>query len=801
VISRWGFRGQELVNGVRFLLFLALSVVLPISTSAQRAEDVAAVPSQHGQLPVRDLFVMPRLPFYLQLAPSPDGRLMAYAVETIRIRGPKNVKDPSAVEERSTELWITNLASGKIETVCCEDAEAELPSWSPDGKYLAFYKVKRSAESTSVGGEIDELAVWDPETKTRREYLKDVLAPPIALTPPLWLADNKTLLIFTQPTVQVIEGKQSERQEKAGSHEAHPSGDPTVHVAMTPSFVSHDAAADSSADRELNMEYVVHHRRDVTSLDIVSGKFKLISKSIVPTAVLLSPDRKTLFYSTMKAQKRNTFYVVSDIHALNLATSQDRDIFLGATTYAGFIKLSCSPTGQFLAFPDVARSDISKDEQLTDFVLVDSAGGLPIRMRADFPDRLAAGDRAIWSKDGRWVSFLRGNSLETWDTQTAKQVSRISIGGKKLWDMISTRSDHTLEAAGTGYSIIVSVQDLESLQEGFWRIWPASHRTERLLEDDQTIPQTGPASYQELLPDGSQIFFVRQSAERPAELFEAESDMREIRQVTHLSSALDAATLGHTEVFRWLDNDGNDLKGVLLLPGSYESGRRYPLVVVVYPNPDTPAAWIHRFGMATAVNMQLLATRGYAVLLTGARISPNTRMLDVAKGVLPGIQKLIQVGIADPQRIGVMGQSDGGYATLALLVQSHIFRAAVVTSGWGNIINLESYEQGRRILRESNNFTATAWENRSVAIENSPYFYLDRVQTPILMTHGSMDLTVPESLSKEIFTALQDLGKEAVYVEYEGEGHVPVAYSLAHQIDLTNRIIDWWGRFLMQRDN
>ena len=798
MISCWGFRGQELVSGVRFLLLLALSMVVPISTSAQRTGDVPAVPPQHVQLSVRDLFVMPRLPFYLQFAPSSDGKWMSYTVETVKIRGPKNMKDPSAVEERSTELWITNLASGKIETVCCEDAEAELPSWSPDGKYLAFYKVKRSAESTSVGGEIDELAVWDLETKTTREYLKGVLAPPIALTPPLWLADNKTLLVFTQPTVQVIEAKQS---EQAGSREPSQSGDPTVRVAMTQSFMGHSALIDRSADRELDTEYVAHHLRDVTSLDIVSGKSRLISKSLVPTAVLLSPDRKTLFYSTMKTQKRNTFYVTSDIHALNLATSEDRNIFLGATTYAGFVKLSCSPTGQFLAFADVVRTDISKDEQLTDFVLVDSAGGPPIRMRADFPDHLAAGDRAVWSKEGRWVSFLRANSLETWDTETAKQVSRISVGGKKLWDMISTRSDQTPDAAGTEYSIIVSVQDLETLQEGFWRVWPASHKAQRLLEDDQTIPQTGPASYQELLPEGSQIFLVRQSAERPSELFEAESDMREIRQVTHLSSALDGATLGHTEVFRWLDNDGNGLKGVLLLPGNYQSGRRYPLVVVVYPNPDTPAAWIHRFGMATAVNMQLLATRGYAVLLTGARISPNTRMLDVPKGVLPGIQRLIEVGIADPQRIGVMGQSDGGYATLALLVQSHIFKAAVVTSGWGNIINLESYEQGRRILRESNNFTATAWENRSVAIENSPYFYLDRVQTPILMTHGSKDLTVPEALSEEIFAALQDLGKQAVYVEYEGEGHAPVAYSLAHQIDLTNRIIDWWDRFLMQRDN
>jgi dipeptidyl aminopeptidase/acylaminoacyl peptidase len=200
--------------------------------------------------------------------------------------------------------------------------------------------------------------------------------------------------------------------------------------------------------------------------------------------------------------------------------------------------------------------------------------------------------------------------------------------------------------------------------------------------------------------------------------------------------------------------------------------------------------------MPFAINAQLLATRGYAILLVGARVCPDTRMQDIFKSVLPGIHSVIESGIADPERIGVMGQSDGGYAALALLVQSKIFKAAVITSGYSNILTLESYDQGRSIMRESEDFTATAWHDRHIAIENSPYFYLNRVQTPTLMTHGGDDNSIPEASVKELFGAFQDLGKEAVFVEYEGEGHGPLYYSYEHQVDLSGRIVQWFDKYL-----
>ena len=108
-------------------------------------------------------------------------------------------------------------------------------------------------------------------------------------------------------------------------------------------------------------------------------------------------------------------------------------------------------------------------------------------------------------------------------------------------------------------------------------------------------------------------------------------------------------------------------------------------------------------------------------------------MADLAKAVLPGINKAVEIGIADPDRIGVMGHSYGGYSTMCLLVQSSRFKAAVVSGGFGDLFgNYGGMERhggafGTSIMEQGQGrMTGTPWEVRDQYIENSPIFYLDK---------------------------------------------------------------------------
>jgi len=259
-------------------------------------------------------------------------------------------------------------------------------------------------------------------------------------------------------------------------------------------------------------------------------------------------------------------------------------------------------------------------------------------------------------------------------------------------------------------------------------------------------------------------------------------------------------------LIEWRSLDGDLLHGALLLPSNYEEGKRYPLIVWVYGG-STGSDHLSHFGLADGApfNLQLLATRGYAVLFPDAPQHLGTPMVDLAKAVLPGVDKVIEMGIADANRLGVIGHSYGGYSALSLIVLTKRFKAAVVESGTGNLLGeygelgkdgtafgISIAELGKGLMG------GTPWEFRERYIENSPLFFLDRVDTPVLLVHGGEDTTVGPFLADEVFVGLRRLGKEVEYAKYLGEGHSPVYWGYKNQADLCNRILSWFGKYLKE---
>ena len=174
-------------------------------------------------------------------------------------------------------------------------------------------------------------------------------------------------------------------------------------------------------------------------------------------------------------------------------------------------------------------------------------------------------------------------------------------------------------------------------------------------------------------------------------------------------------------------------------------------------------------------------------------------MTDLGKSILPGVDKLIELGIADPDRLGVMGHSYGGYGVLSLLVHTQRFKAAVTLApGYVDRIthygNLWSDGSSIYTIQLEAELGGTPWERREKYIENSPIFYLDKVQTPLLIIQGTRDPAAPELTSDGLFVGLRRLGKKVEYAKYEGEGHVIQGY--ANQVDYLNRIIAWFDKYL-----
>jgi dipeptidyl aminopeptidase/acylaminoacyl peptidase len=355
-----------------------------------------------------------------------------------------------------------------------------------------------------------------------------------------------------------------------------------------------------------------------------------------------------------------------------------------------------------------------------------------------------------------------------------------------------------------GRSTVVVVRDEATKRVGFDRVDLRSGGRTRLLEEAKYYGNS------EALPfvlrgsvGGAQVVYVAEDAAHPPDLWVAPSDFRGPRRVTRLNPQLERYRFGASRVVEWRGTDGEVLRGALLLPSDYREGRRYPLIVKVYAG-DRLSGEVDRFGAAPVVeSLQLLATRGYAVLLPDAPVHPGRVARDLVKAVVPGVDKVVELGIADPERLGVMGHSFGGYSVGALITQTTRFRAAVASAGVydpisvygqmgrdGDAFGVGWCEEGQFHMG------GPPWEFTLRYVENSPILHLDRVQTPVLIVHGALDNVCPVAQADELFVGLRRLGKEAVYARYEGEGHWQGTWGHANAVDYWDRVLGWFDEHI-----
>lgn len=263
--------------------------------------------------------------------------------------------------------------------------------------------------------------------------------------------------------------------------------------------------------------------------------------------------------------------------------------------------------------------------------------------------------------------------------------------------------------------------------------------------------------------------------------------------------------------------DGDTLKAIVILPVGYQSGKRYPLVVSVYAGfvvTDTmlPSSPLFEKYFISSENVHLLPAHGYALLIPSMPLAADGQAsdpwIDLPKGVMAAVDQAIAAGIADPARLGVMGHSYGGYSAYALVTYTHRFKAAVASAGLANLVSLygsffvplryDSYAHEdlfQAALSESGQtrMGAPPWQDLWRYLRNSPIYYVDRVETPLMIIQGDMDF-VPMQQGEEFFTALYRQGKEATFVRYWGEAHV--ISSPANIRDLWRRLYAWFDRHL-----
>jgi dipeptidyl aminopeptidase/acylaminoacyl peptidase len=295
-----------------------------------------------------------------------------------------------------------------------------------------------------------------------------------------------------------------------------------------------------------------------------------------------------------------------------------------------------------------------------------------------------------------------------------------------------------------------------------------------------------------LTRDGRRFVGSVSDGDRPNELFVADAAFGGFRQLTDLNPWLAERTLPKSELVKYRDADGEELYGVLRYPVDYVSGQTYPTVFEIYET---------FFDNGFNARAAFLTNHGYAVFHPSVHLVVGRPGESWVKGVTAAANKLIDMGIADPDRLGVHGTSYGGYATVLLITQTDRFKAAVNVSGKVDMISFytDSPRLGVRNIHAPENsqdrIGGTLWEFPERYLEHSAVMRADRITTPLLNITGDQDPNVPASQSREIYYALRRLGKEVEWVRYVNGAHRP-ANSVEESIDFENRILAWYDTYL-----
>jgi dipeptidyl aminopeptidase/acylaminoacyl peptidase len=402
-----------------------------------------------------------------------------------------------------------------------------------------------------------------------------------------------------------------------------------------------------------------------------------------------------------------------------------------------------------------------------------------------------------WSPDGKSIAFIEG--LMSDEGFHGGDLFTISADGRDL-------TNHTRGRKSSVSSLFWLTPDRILFTEivggggAISELTPANNSVRTIWKGAEALHAFGNFPDFAISKDGKVAAAERSTFDTPPEIWVGPTN--EWRQLTNNNSAL-SGTWGKAESFEWA-NEGFNIQGWLLSPAKIESGRKYPLVVLIHGGPSSAVTpdWPAGFGMSRAI-IAALSSRGYYVLMPNPRGSygqgeefTRANIKDFGNGdlrdILAGVDAAIEKYPIDPARLGVTGWSYGGYMAMWTVTQTNRFHAAVAGAG---IANWQSY-YGQNLIGQwmIPFFGASVYDDPAVYEKSSPIHFIKNVKTPTLVIVGERDAECPASQSYEFWHALKTLGVPTQLIIYPGEGHLFL--DPKHQTDRLEQTVGWFDKYL-----
>jgi dipeptidyl aminopeptidase/acylaminoacyl peptidase len=659
---------------------------------------------------------------------SPDGRLVAY------IQRETNWKDNEFVRQ----IWLVNVSTGKSIQLTRGKKSAGNAEWSPDGRWLAFV--------------------------TERESSAIEPAP---------LAEKKD------------EKKDEKKEEKK---EGESGGKPASHQIWLISPEGGEAWQLTKSESDIGE---CHWSKDSKSIAFTAN----------PPETKESKDRKEKYseYDVFeKDYRQNQLWMVSVSEAEKsyLPVAAKRLVTDLSISVNGF---QWSPDSTKIAFAATANPMLAfrGDE---DIYLLDLSNGNTVKKIVALP---GPDSSPMFSPDGKQLAFSTALAQPYYYytnghiavVDLAAVLSKPAMTTADVRDLTSKFDEDPYPLVWGPDGIYFGAEQKTSAH-GF-RVNPQTGEIQRLTSPDSLLVEDV-----SLTPDCKTVAFTTEDPSHMTELFVSSVSPFAPKQLTDMTAQVKDWTLGTAEVVSWKSQDGAVIEGVLHKPSDYDSARKYPLLVMIHGgptgtsqptlSPDEYAYPVQKFLAKGALVLEpnYRGSAGYGAAFRAL----NVRNLGVGDmwDVMSGVDYLIKKGIADPNRLGAMGWSEGGYISAFLTTHTDRFKA--ISAGAG-ISDWMTYYVSTDITPFTRQYLhATPWDDPEVYAKTSPITTIKQAKTPTLIQLGSNDKRVPVPNSFELYRGLQDQHVESRLQLYTGFGHGINKPKSLRALQQSN--LDWFDHYI-----
>jgi dipeptidyl aminopeptidase/acylaminoacyl peptidase len=355
--------------------------------------------------------------------------------------------------------------------------------------------------------------------------------------------------------------------------------------------------------------------------------------------------------------------------------------------------------------------------------------------------------------------------------------------------------DPDAESIDLSKPVYLSAFGIWSKKSGYAMLKPGAVAPERLIWADKSIERLAKAA------DAPVFEYVSETYEESPNVYVAGADLKDAKRMSDTNAFQSKYAWGKSELIDYKDSRGNRLQGSLYYPAGYEPGKKYPMVVYMY---EKLSDGLHRYNSPSErsyYSTSAFTTHGYFLLQPDIVFKAGDPGLSVADCVTAAVKKVVEKGVVDANKVGVIGHSWGGFDAAFLATHTHVFAASVagapitdLVSNYGNHHWSSGIAETDHIETGQQRMAVPLYEDLQAYIRNSAVFTVSTMTTPLMIEVGDADGTVFYHQGVELFNIARRARKNVVLLVYQGEDHG--LRKKADQVDYQRRIFAWFGHYL-----